>query len=80
MNFLNLAVGLAVSIIGLVVAAEMLAGTYPSLITSLTTLNTSIYASYGKGGGSGPLGSTSRYYGNTDRTSDGLIEVSIFEK
>ncbi len=38
-----------------------------------TTLNTSVYASYGKGGGSGPLGSTSRYYGDTDRTEDGLI-------
>ena len=43
-------------------------------VNDKTTLNTSIYASYGKGGGSGPLGSTSRYYGNTDRTSDGLID------
>ena len=43
------------------------------------TLNTSIYASYGKGGGSGPLGSTSRYYGNTDRTSDGLIDWDVIE-
>ena len=39
MNFLNLAIGIAVGIIGVVVAAEMLAGTYPTLITSLTTLN-----------------------------------------
>lgn len=39
MKFLNLAVGLSVAIIGLVVAAEMLAGTYPTLITALTTLN-----------------------------------------
>ena len=38
-----------------------------------TSLNTSIYASYGKGGGSGPLGSYGRYYGNQDRTADGLI-------
>ncbi|MEL0009183.1 MAG: TonB-dependent receptor [Flammeovirgaceae bacterium] len=42
-------------------------------INENTSLNTSVYASYGKGGGSGPLGSTSRYYGNTDRTEDGLI-------
>ena len=38
-----------------------------------TSLNTSLYASYGKGGGSGPLGDYSRYYGPVDRTSDGLI-------
>ena len=38
-----------------------------------TSLNTSVYASYGKGGGSGPLGSYGRYYGNQDRTDDGLI-------
>ena len=38
-----------------------------------TSLNTSVYASYGKGGGSGPLGSYGRYYGDQDRTADGLI-------
>jgi len=48
-------------------------------VNDKTTLNTSIYASYGKGGGSGPLGSTSRYYGNTDRTSDGLIDWDVIE-
>lgn len=39
MKFLSLAIGLSIAIIGLVVAAEMLAGTYPTLITALTTLN-----------------------------------------
>ena len=48
-------------------------------INDNTTLNTSVYASYGKGGGSGPLGSTSRYYGNTDRTADGLIDWDVIE-
>ena len=38
-----------------------------------TSLNTSVYASYGKGGGSGPLGDYSRFYGNLDRTADGLV-------
>lgn len=42
-------------------------------INDNTSLNTSVYASYGKGGGSGPLGSYGRYYGNQDRTADGLI-------
>ena len=42
-------------------------------INDNTSLNTSLYASYGKGGGSGPLGDYSRYYGPVDRTSDGLI-------
>ena len=42
-------------------------------MTENTSLNTSVYASYGKGGGSGPLGSYGRYYGNQDRTSEGLI-------
>lgn len=39
MKFINLAVGLAVAIIGLIVVANILAGVYPSLVTSLTTLN-----------------------------------------
>ena len=44
-----------------------------------TSLNTSVYASYGKGGGSGPLGSYGRYYGNEDRTADGLINWDAVE-
>jgi len=44
-----------------------------------TSLNTSVYASYGKGGGSGPLGSYGRYYGDQDRTADGLINWDAVE-
>lgn len=39
MDFLGLAVGLTLAIIGVVIAATMLAGVYGTLITSLTTLN-----------------------------------------
>ena len=44
-------------------------------LSDKTTLNTSIYASYGKGGGSGPLGSYDGIYfeGANKRDIDGLI-------
>jgi len=41
-NFMKLTIGLSMAIIGTVVAAEMLAGTYSTLTTSLNTLNTSM--------------------------------------
>lgn len=44
-KFMNLAVGISLAIIGTVVAAEMLAGTYSTLTTSLDTLNTSMAGS-----------------------------------
>lgn len=63
-----------------------------------TSLNTSVYASYGKGGGSGPLGGEyehvtssynnsddefdfeSRFYGNVDRTADGLVNWDMISQ
>ncbi len=38
-DFLGLAIGITLAILGIVIAAEMLAGTYPSLTAALTTLN-----------------------------------------
>ena len=38
-DFLQLAVGLSLAIIGVVVAASLLAGTYETLTDALTTLN-----------------------------------------
>ncbi len=47
-DFLGLAIGITLAILGIVIAAEMLAGVFPALTSALTTLNATGNATSGE--------------------------------